>query len=149
MKLRLTQPGYETFTAQMGVTFFDNGLSTTDVKPQDAVRIAAQFLCEWEDGTTASVAQSILDHAHATTFTIAPGQNANQAFAQASADAGVLTATNEGGPTSEKFYTEVQLAQIADESGIKGLRAIAEPLGIKGNSIADLVAAILSKQAKV
>lgn len=148
MKLRLTQPGYETFTAQLGVIFFENGLSTTDVKPQDAVRIASQFLCEWEDGTTASVAQSILDHAHATTLSIPTGQNANQAFAQAEADAGVIAATN-AGPATEKVYTEVQLAEIADQNGIKGLRAIAEPLGIKGNSIADLVKAILDKQVKV
>lgn len=146
MKLRLTQPGYETFTAQMGVTFFENGISTTDVKPQDAVRIAAQFLCEWEDGTTASVAQSILDHARATTFSIPAAQNADQAFAQQASDAGTLTAKNAERGT-EKTYTADDLALIADEQGIKGLRIIAEPLGIKGNSIAELVKSILEKQA--
>lgn len=146
MKLRLTQPGYETFTAQMGVIYFDNGISTTDVKPQDAVRIAAQFLCEWEDGTTASVAQSILDHAHATTFTIPAAQNADQALAKEAAAAGVLTAQNTERGT-EKSYNADDLALIADEQGIKGLRIIAEPLGIKGNSIAELVKSILEKQA--
>jgi hypothetical protein len=147
MKLRLTQPGYETFTAQMGVTQFVDGISTTDVKPQDAVRIAAQFLCEWEDGTTASVAQSILDHAKATTFSIPVEQNADQAFAKQAADAGILTAQN-ADRGIEKTYTADDLALIADEHGIKGLRTIAEPLGIKGNSISDLVKAILDKQAK-
>jgi hypothetical protein len=131
----------------MGVTFFDNGISTTDVKPQDAVRIAAQFLCEWEDGSTASVAQSILDHAHATTFTIAAEQNADQAIAKQAADAGALAAQN-AARGAEKTYTADDLALIADEHGIKGLRTIAEPLGIKGNSISDLVKAILDKQAK-
>lgn len=145
MKLRLTQPGYETFTAQMGVIYFDNGTSTTDVKPQDAVRIAAQFLCEWEDGTTASVAQSILDHAHATTFTIPAEQNADQALAKEAAGASVLTAQNAARGT-EKSYSADDLALIADEQGIKGLRIIAEPLGIKGNSIAELVKSILEKQ---
>ena len=148
MKLRLTQPGYETYTAQMGVIFFENGLSTADVKPVDAVRIAAQFLCEWEDGTTASVAQSILDHAHATTLTIPQVQNADEALAQAATDAGAVASTNEAAG-GEKLYTENQLSEIADKSGIKGLRSIAEPLGIKGHSIAELIKAIVEKQAAV
>lgn len=146
MKLRLTQPGYENFTAQMGVLFFENGLSTTDVKPVDAVRVAAQFLCEWEDGSSASVAQSILDHSHATTLTIPQVQDADQALAQAHADAGAVASANNAKGV-EKTYTEEQLAAIADEKGIKGLRAIAEPLGIKAHSITDLVKAILEKQA--
>ena len=40
-------------------------------------------------------------------------------------------------------YTEEQLAAIADKQGIAGLREIAEPLGVKGNSIAGLISSIL------
>lgn len=146
MKLRLTQPGFDTYTGQMGTVFFENGLSTADVKPNDAVRMAAQFLCEWEDGSTASVAQSLLDHAHMTVGDLKAVTNADQAFAQQAAEAGALAskAAAEDGVT--KTYTEESLAAIADKSGIKGLRVIAEPMGIKGNAIADLVRAILEKQ---
>jgi hypothetical protein len=146
MKLRLTQPGYESYTGQMGTVFFEEGLSTKDVKPIDAVRMAAQFLCEWEDGSTASVAQSILDHAHSNTGTIDAPINADQALAEQGNQAKALTAAAAATGTKGAVYTEDELAIIADEQGIKGLRAIADPLGIKGNAIADLMRAILAKQ---
>lgn len=46
-------------------------------------------------------------------------------------------------PAEGQLYSREQLGQIADESGIKGLRTIATPLGIKGNSIAELIEEIL------
>lgn len=145
MKLRLKQPGFETYTGQMGTVFFDNGTSTKDVGHLDAVRIAAQFLCEWEDGSTASVAQSILDHAHATTHTIPTAMNADQALAAQSNGTTAQAAAER--PDTARTYTEQELADLADTDGIKALRAIAEPLGVKGSSISDLIKAILAKQA--
>lgn len=154
MKLRLLQSGFETYTGQMGTVFFDNGLSTADVKPIDAVRMAAQFLCEWEDGTTASVAQSILDHAHITTGMLPVEQNADQALAQGVATANGIDVVPAGPAATPvtpaapaKVHTEAELHAVADDKGIKGLREIAAPLGIKGNSIAELIAEILLKQA--
>ncbi len=141
MKLRLTQPGFETYTGQMGVVFFEDGLSTTDVRPLDAVRMAAQFLCEWEDGTTASVAQSLLDHANtpAPVFLVGEKQHDQDAL-----NAGTQV---EPGTTATSAFTEEELSKIADEQGIKGLREIAEPLGIKGNSIKELIAALAKASA--
>lgn len=149
MKLRMTQPGYETFTGQMGTVFFEDGLSTANVKPSDAVRMAAQFLCQWEDGSTASVAQSILDHAHTTTNNLPAEVNADQALATQRAEAAQLAghvAQPDGTAAPAHRYTEDELSAIADERGIKGLRAIAEPLGVKGNSISEMIRAILGKQ---
>lgn len=149
MKLRLTQPHYETFTGQMGTVFFQDGLSTADVKPSDAVRMASQFLCQWEDGSTASVAQSILDHAHTTTNSLPVEINADQALATQRAEAAQMSGYEtqpDGTPAPSKRYTEDELSAIADERGIKGLRAIAEPLGVKGNSIAEMIRAIMGKQ---
>lgn len=151
MKLRLTQEHYETFTGQMGVVFFEDGLSTTDVKPSDAVRMAAQFLCAWEDGTTASVAQSILDHSHATIGTIGVEMNADQAMAQQSResiDAAAKLVDPRLSEVKVTFYTQKQLSEIADSQGIKGLRAIAEPLGIKSNSIKEMIDALVEVGAK-
>jgi len=144
MKLRLTQPGFETFTGQMGTVFFENGLTVGDVKAIDAVRIAAQFLCEWENGNTASVTQSILDHAHTTVGDLPAEQNADQAIAEQARQAGAIAERAPAAPAEAvSFYTEAELAEIADKKGIKGLREIAEPLGIKGNSIKELITAIL------
>lgn len=144
MKIRLTQPGFETYTGQMGTVFFEDGLTTTDVKHIDAVRIAAQFLCEWEDGTTASVAQSILDHAQATTLSIPVEMNADQALAL---QAGTAGAEAQPEPVGSKVYTEAELEEIADKAGIKGLREIGTVIGVKGNAIGELIKAILAKQA--
>lgn len=144
MKIRLTQPGFETYSGQMGVVFFEDGLTTADVKPIDAVRIAAQFLCEWEDGTTASVAQSILDHAHSTTCTIPTEINADQALAS---QEGTREAQAQPAAPGSRAYTQEELEAIADASGIKGLRAIGDALGVKGNAIGELIKSILTKQA--
>lgn len=133
MKLRLTQPGFETYTAQMGVTFFENGLSTTDVSVMDATRMAAVMGCEWEDGTPANVGQIYLDNMHteAPVFA-APGAPDKLVVA----DVSVVSVG----------YSEADLAAIADAKGIAGLRDIADTLGIKGNSIGGLIAAILKAQ---
>ena len=138
MKLRLTAPGWQTYTGQMGVIFFENGLSVADVLPVDAVRVAGVIGAEWEDGRPANVSQIYLDNMQ-TEAAIAKDNREPEAPVEAKlTDAAPLVADLMA-PT----YTEDQLAAIADKSGIAGLREIAEPLGIKGNSIAGLVAAIL------
>ncbi|MDR9847024.1 hypothetical protein [Herbaspirillum huttiense] len=156
MKIKLTQPGYETYSGQMGVIFFEEGMTTTDVRAGDAVRLAAQFLCEWENGDSVSVAQSILDHAHTTTNDLPAELTADQALAQET-QAFVQVFGNNANPNevvveSEqikdgRIYTEAELGEIADDAGIAGLRAIGDPLGVKGNSISGLIAGILAKQA--
>jgi len=144
MKIRLTQPGFETYTAQMGTLFFENGLTTADVRPNDAVRLAAQFLCEWENGTSVSVAQSLLDHSHSNISTMPAPINADQALAgEINAD----QAQPSTAPTAvTKQYDRADLEAIADKDGIKGLRAIGDSLGVKNNSVTGLIDEILAKQ---
>jgi hypothetical protein len=130
MKLRIVQEGFETYTGQMGVVFFESGLSVGDVSQMDATRMSAVMKFEWEDRSASNVAQIYLDNMH----TPAP------LFAE---DAPAALETQKT-VVVEKIaaYTEDQLAAIADEKGIAGLRAIAEPLEIKGNSIVGLIEAI-------
>lgn len=49
--------------------------------------------------------------------------------------------------TTPTNFTREELEKIADEKGIKGIREIADPLGLKSNSIVPLIDAILEKQA--
>jgi hypothetical protein len=137
MKLRLTQLGFENYTGQMGVIFFKDGLSTADVLVVDATRMAAVMGCEWENGSPANVGQIYLDNMN----TPAPLSGAaverkdevkNSAIEPSASVAFGVT------------YTEEQLAAIADEKGIAGLREISDLIGIKGNSIRGLIDAILS-----
>jgi hypothetical protein len=144
MKLRLTQPGFEGYSAQMGVVFFENGLSTTDVSPHDAIRMAAVMGCEWEDGSPANVGQMYLDGMNAPAPSDqeqrdAHGSDADGSSTDDSGEQGSGDVVKQAGVS----YTEEQLAAIADDKGITGLRDIADPLGIKGNSIRGLIDAIV------
>lgn len=158
MKLRLTQPGFTRYTGQMGVIQFEDGLSTTDVLPIDAIRMAAVMLCLWEDGSSPSIAQSILDNADtaAPMFEKAEPTPASASAPESTTDAkpecqldtqSGTQSDQQSGQQSEPpavTYTEDQLAAIADKEGIKGLRVIGDALGIKANSIKDMIAAILA-----
>jgi hypothetical protein len=121
MKLKLVQAGYEGFTGYLGVTLFENGVSVGDVPEREARTIGMSIKTEWEDGGDPNPAQALLNSMH------------NEPVVEAAA-----------APVVPKVYTEEQLAAIADKEGIKGLRAIAEPLGIKGTSIKELIAEILA-----
>ncbi|PLC44558.1 hypothetical protein C0Q88_07715 [Ralstonia pickettii] len=141
MKVRLTQPGFETYTGQMGVIFFQDGLSTEDVLPIDAIRLCAVFGAEWEDGTPANIAQRLLDEADTPAQDVNGAAEAAAAQPATEAPAGEPLATSTEQPA--KTYTEEELAAIADKDGIAGLRAISDGLGVKGNSIRGLIDAIL------
>lgn len=127
MKLRMTQKGFETYTGQIGVLFFENGVSTTDALDIDATRISAVMGCEWEDGTPANMGQRYLNSMNNP----APMTQVNP--------------VSEHTPKHEAkvLYTEEQLASVADAKGISGLREIADQLGIKGTSIRALIDTIL------
>jgi hypothetical protein len=134
MKLRLLDPGMQHYTAQMGAVFFVDGLSTADVSHKDATRIAAVYRCEYEDGTNPSVSQFLFDQMHREAVSVsATVQVAEEA---APAPAPVIDPT-------KTVYDEATLAAIADKEGIQGLRDLAEPMGIKGNSIRGLIDALV------
>lgn len=152
MKVKLTQAGWETYTGQMGVVFFENGLSTKDVLPREAHRIAAAMQAEWEDGSTLSPSELILEHAN----TPAPVMPLNvlsepeepKAVEQPSEDEAVAELAAKGllppefalEPAPERpIYTEAELAAVIDEKGIAGLREIATPLNIKGRSVNEIL----------
>lgn len=140
MKLRLTQAGFENYSGQMGVLWFENGLSTTDVKTIDAIRISAAIGAEWEDGSAANVGDMYLNNMDVPAYVGMAEGAARDEAPQAEAPA------QAAGAPSGVTYTEEQLAQIADEKGIAGLREIGDPIGAKGTSIVGLIAEILKKQ---
>ena len=154
MRLRLIGKGFQTYTGQMGVIMFENGMSVGDVLQVDAVRVAGVIGAEWEDGSAANVSQRYLDNM--TTEASSEPANAENQTQEPETPAENTETVDENGNTENEieaahekavssgtFYTEDQLAAVADKDGIAGLREIAAPLGIKGNSIAALIASIL------
>jgi hypothetical protein len=140
MKLRLTQPGFEDYNGQMGVVIYEAGISVGDVSVRDAIRISAALLCEWEDGSSPNIAQSILNNANTPAPIFKTG-----AEGQHDLDAAKIgtVAQQVAKPVSKSEFTVEGLGAIADAEGIKGLRKIADPLGIKSNSIAEMIDAIM------
>lgn len=132
MKLRLTEPGFEAYTAQLGVIFFQDGLSTDHVSVLDATRLGASMRCEWENGAPTNVSQIYLDNMN--TPAPMPGQVVVLAGAEATPE------------VTKTVWTVTALSEIADKDGIAGLRVIADPMGLKGNSISGLMEQIVSAQ---
>ncbi len=148
MRLKLLQAGFEKYTGQMGVTFFENGLSVNEVSEQDARRMAAVMQCETVDGESMNVAQKLLDSMNT------PAVVKNVDYPQV----GELAAETEAQKNAEPSlapdsapapkHTAESLAAVADEHGIAGIREIAEQFSLKGNSIAGLIDAILKAQGE-
>jgi hypothetical protein len=181
MKLKLKGGGFENYTGQMGVVYFENGLSKFDVNPNDAIRIAGSIGAEWENGAPANVGDiytqnmntpapsveqqggmSLLqgvvgivnaDDAMRLSESVANSQmwggdtvtEPSATPVQASVIQPETTAAAEL-TTSSTGYTAESLAEIADQSGIAGLREIAAQFEVTGNSIAMLIERILKKQ---
>lgn len=133
MKLRLTQAGFEKYTGQMGVVMFDNGLSVGDVLPIDAIRISAAIGADWEDGSAANVGDMYLNNMDVPAFV-------GRAQGQTSVS---VDSVKPAIVPAQAQHTKDTLAKIADAEGIMGLRAIADPMGVKGTSIVGLIEAIL------
>lgn len=166
MKLRLLQPGFEHYTAQLGVVTFEDGLSNDDVSKMDALRISGVMHCEWEDGTSPSLSQQLLennqmsapilgDHLGAGTSVEDNPVLEQTNFTDGAAEVEIVSNQKDrpevvevvdlGEEVQPKFWTQAELEAIADASGIKGLRDIADPLGIKGQSINGLIAELIQK----
>jgi hypothetical protein len=132
MKIRLTQPGFEKYTGQMGVMQFEDGVTTHDVSHMDAMRMGAVMSCEAVDGQVISPSQVILD----------ANQNAAVVLEERVADTTEVAEAPVAQPV-EAIYTQEQLEQIASEKGISGLREIAEPIGIRARSVEALIEALV------
>jgi hypothetical protein len=126
MKIKFTQPGYESYTGAFGDVEFVDGVSVDDVTDRQAQRIGNLVQIETEDGKNPSSAQVLLD---------SQGTLMSEKLDE-------KTVAPEA--VKVKSYTRQQLSDLADEGGIEALRKIAEPLGLKSRSIAQLVDQILA-----
>ena len=129
MKVKITQSGWSGFSGLLGQVMFENGISVEDIGKGDAAFLAGILQVE-EVGTghNPSDTQRIVD------------QYANAAAVE-------KVVVEAPAPVEFESYSKEQLEQIADAKGIKGLREIADPLAIKGLSIAELIEKILASKA--
>lgn len=136
MKIIITQAGWAGYTGFLGSVEFKDGVSVDDSSMGEIRALAAIVSVEeYKDGAATgknpSVAQEIIDKRTLP------------------ADVVVSRADNIApeAPVVAKIYTADELSEIADKGGIKGVREVAGPLGLKGNSIAELIGKILGAYA--
>jgi hypothetical protein len=145
MKLRLTQSGYEQFNGALGHIEFEDGVSKNDVSQADAMRIACAITVEWEDGNNPSPSHALIQGQNegAPVVDELPRDQSTDVEPEGSvpADDGLdfVDPDDELPAESGKSFSEEALEKIADEGGIKKLREITAPFGIKSNSVADLI----------
>lgn len=129
----------ENLTGQFGPVEFVDGLSVEDVAPMIAQRLANLIRVELEDGKNPSIAQTIIDSRHTE-------MNTNLVHDASTGEVVTDDKIASEARTSLIAMGKDDLIAIADKEGIAGLRKIAEPLGIKGTSIAALITEIMKAQ---
>jgi hypothetical protein len=135
-RLRITEPGWALFTDYFGGVPFENGLSVHPVDPITAMRLGSLIQIELVDtGEQAGKAAELVAMHDTAAAVVTPVPAATEADMAPKVEA----------PLVPK-HTRESLEAIADGKGIAGLRDIATPMGIKSNSIPDLIEKILKAQ---
>lgn len=132
MKLKITEPGWAGYTGPLGYVEFVNGVSVDEVGRADAAALAGIVSIE-EVGTgkNPSDSQRMIDSRAESLAVDAPVAAVLEPVVAA--------------PSAE--HTRESLEAVADASGIKGIREIADPMGLKANSMTELIDKILNKQS--
>ena len=145
MKVRIDQAGWHNFSGMMGSVRFENGEAEL-ANIYEARRIGSLIrLIELDDeGEPIRVRSptSEMLETRGLSAEVIPSRRVEPVVE----DEAPVEETEEDEEPEEAVerYTEEQLAEIADASGIAGLREIAGPLDIKGTSIHGLIEAILA-----
>lgn len=169
MKVRIVAPGWENFTGVLGQgAYFENG--EADLNWRQVARIGASIhLVDAETGEQVgpgAVAAGLkYEEAPIVPPMVTKTEDDAKIEADATAEREKLAAAEDARKAKEAealeaarakaaedaksiVYTRQELEAVGANDGIDGLRQIAEPLGVKGRSISEMVDSILNAQAK-
>lgn len=146
MLIKITQPGWETYSGDLGCVPFENAVSLKDISEREALQL----------GSFITVVEVDADGNE-----LGPVSPAHELFKASNLRAEVLEPLDRGSdevvaevepePAAEvepaSLHTESSLYTVADAEGIVGLRKIGDPLGARHTSIKGLIAEILKVQA--
>jgi hypothetical protein len=169
MKVRIVAPGWENFTGPLGQgAYFENG--EADLNWRQVARIGASIhLVDAETGEQVGPAAIAAAAKYESAPVIPELANKSDLDAAAEADAAAereklakaeeerkakeaeaLEAAKEkaAAEAKEVVWSRQELEAVGANDGVEGLRKLADPLGVKGRSITELVDKILEAQAK-
>lgn len=143
MKVRIVEPALGGYTGMLYQISFTDGVSDRELTAQEVSVLGAAMRVESLDGEQVGAA---VDHIRAKQMTLNNAVEKNAKFVE---DVTKKTEAEKATPAAAKTrYTRKELEAIADDQGISGLRELAEPLGIKGRSINELIGEILALQGE-
>jgi len=168
-KVRLTAPGWENFTGNLGFQAeFKDGVSVNDMTLRQIARIGSSTtIVDAETGEqvgpAADAVKAQLAFSNVTpalkTAEVTEVEDAAHRDALAKEDsdrkakeaAALADAKRKAEEAIDEIviYSRIELEAMAANNGIQGLRDIAKPLDVKGTSITGLIAAILNAQTKL
>lgn len=148
MLVKIIQPGWETYSDDLGTVPFKNGVSTRHVARHEALALGShiQIVEIDENGVTLGPVNPAFEVQKAATLSAAVVREMPRETPIAS-----VSASPEKKLESEevrKVYTKEELEEVASESGIAGLREIGSILGVRNTSVKGLIAEILAAQEK-
>lgn len=138
-RIKIVEKGWGNFNGTFGGVEFLNSLSVEAVAPATARQLGSLVRIELCD----SEAQ-ITSNSDYLANKETPAKSESTLIDVETANA----ATKEHQKVEEAAqYTREDLEKVADQRGIAGVREIADTLGVRGRSIAELIDAILAKAA--
>ena len=154
-KIRITQKGWEGFSDSIGIVRFVDGVSVEDVSNAEAERIGANISVEFLDkpGVTPNPAQRLIDAknqdsediGYKSRFDENPSEEKQEVEQVPVGPQVPVEPTEEPEAVNlDAFdFNRQSLELIAEQQGIKGLRVLAEPIGVKGTAIGSMIQEML------
>lgn len=151
-KVKITEPALSEFTGVLSGVEFVKGVSVGEVTQAKKDQIGASLrLAEIVDGQESQVGAATTVSKGFQASADSVKEDRKSIVGKPKQKAEQKTEPEKKVKQSEvkqpaKTYTEEELAKVADEKGIAGLRDIADDFGVKGRSIRELITEIMQKQ---
>lgn len=148
MQIQLIEPGWETYTGDLGTVPFENGKSLSGISVREAQSLGAYIHVVEINAAGEHIGRISPSHDMLRMSEVsAQSPKVMKTLKEIQEEAAVSNEASGAAPVKVGAYTAAELEKIASEGGIASIRAIAEPMNIRGTSIKMLIAEILVKQA--
>lgn len=136
MKVRINEPGWETFSEMLCGVKFENAVSVRELTPREIAMIGSNLKIVRLDNDEQVGASVVM---------------ANTGHLQAKVETPLLRKDEkkeEEVKEVEGEHTQESLEALAEKGGIKAVRVVADTFGVKGVQISGLIEEILKAQSE-
>jgi hypothetical protein len=146
-KIRITAPGWETYTGNFGGVDFSNGLSNDILSRKQIDFLCGLVACDLTDEEGNAIAQGGIAARLVGGVNVGEAPTSLRKATQDEIDADRRDRLADAGRAPTKIYTKDELTTIAQKEGINGLRAIGDKWSVRDRSINKLILLIVQAQA--